>query len=1307
MVLPTDPDDPTSGVRSTAIATQYRRRFLPVRPATHSLARASLPLAQRAPSLRSLRFQGNGTARDDEDHDDADNPNRAIGEWRTRDRVKTVSVLISLCMNIGIAPPDAPKPAHAAKLQAWLDPFSQAPNKALDAIAKALQAQYEVWQPRARYRLSTDPTLEDLKKQCCSLRKGAKEERILFHYNGHGVPRPTPSGELWVFNKGYTQYIPVSIYDLQTWLGAPCIFVYDCSAAGNILLSFNQFAAQRDAEVRQHLESLAAQHQQQQQLAASPPPSTADGAAAAAAPAGSAAPATSAPPSIHGSVAAPSLPQTPPVTFPAFSDCIQLAACGPNETLPWNPDLPADVFTACLTTPIQMALRWFLLQNAHARKHVTADMVARLPGRLNDRRTPLGELNWIFTAVTDTIAWSVLPRDMFRRLFRQDLMVAALFRNYLLAHRVMKAYGCHPMTTPALPADTDMHPMWAAWDMVVDLCIDQLPAMLAAERSGMPFDYVNATFFAEQLTAFEVWLNQGALTTRPPLQLPIVLQVLLSQYHRHRALIILSKFLDLGPWAVGEALQVGIFPYVLKLLQSPAPELKPVLVFIWTRILAVDPGCQQDLMKDNVFTYFLHVLSPTVHMATSQDVSEHRAMCAFVLSTLCHGYPTGQLACLQNSVLPLCLLYLQDHDDLLRQWSCICIAQVCHQNPEAILAAYHEGAHVKIAQSLADTVVEVRAAAVLALGTFLQLSSPQLQALAVEIVKALLPCMADPAAMVRTEVVIALSCFVTHHRPRLEAAVDRLLTARAAEAKAAATAAAAGVGPANARAANGTNARGASRLAALVSVPTADPLEALTSAVLKLLLVASVDPDEHVAMLARGMVDAIVAKSDLFPPSSTLFEQLRKYFARPQIRPAECRLPGSVRDLERRWTFERNRAQFLGSREAYPTVPRGTTWTQAVYISHPDGPVRAFRFHAFEDMLVSASSTHLSAWAVHTDKSDLGSTVTEPTGQAVWRLENNSPAAAITALDLINEDGYSLLGVGTNDGVVRLWRDVVPYRSAYSDFRPPPTVAASWRALPDLIKPKSAGTSSGVVLKWISALSSLAVAGDARTVKVWDLERATCLRDVHTQSAMPVAAVTCDVLRAPHVLVIGNGDGAVRVLDMRAGPTQAVVMTLREHRAWVVGVDVQQGSPWDTDNPGAVGTAGAGGLGLHIVSASAHGDVKCWDLRRGGRSVRSIDAYANASLATLAVHPYVPLAAAGSAAGQVKLLDVALEPAVGEDPVRATITHYDGFLGQRLGKVTATAFHPLVPTLAVGAGGTGAVQGSAGAVVSVYRATGG
>lgn len=63
---------------------------------------------------------------------------------------------------------------------------------------------------------------------------------------------------------------------------------------------------------------------------------------------------------------------------------------------------------------------------------------------------------------------------------------------------------------------------------------------------------------------------------------------MLSQVHRLRALELLSRFLDLGPWAVNLALSVGIFPYMLKLLQSSARELRNLLVFIWAKILAVD-----------------------------------------------------------------------------------------------------------------------------------------------------------------------------------------------------------------------------------------------------------------------------------------------------------------------------------------------------------------------------------------------------------------------------------------------------------------------------------------------------------------------------------------------------------------------------------------------------------------------------------------------------------------------------------------------------------------------------------------------
>lgn len=435
---------------------------------------------------------------------------------------------------------------------ALLDPTSVAPQKALELIGSSLQKQYERWQPKARYKQSLDPTVDDVKKLCISLRRNAKEERVLFHYNGHGVPRPTANGEIWVFNRTYTQYIPLSLYDLQAWMAAPSLYVWDCSNAGVIVNSFNNFAEQ---------------HELEQQTNTQPPPNSNRGAS---------------PPNQSASSTAQA-GSSSSTSFQSYKNCIQLAACAADQILPMNPDLPADLFTSCLTTPIKTALKWFSMRpTSKLVPHVTLEMIENIPGVLNDRRTMLGELNWIFTAITDTIAWNTLPRELFQTLFRQDLLVASLFRNFLLADRIMRSHDCTPVSSPALP-HTFRHPMWAAWDLALDVALSQLPDILSGKKG-----YTNSPFFEEELTAFQVWLEGNPEQANPPEQLPIVLQVLLSQAHRIRALELLEKFLDIGGWAVNLALNVGIFPYVLRLLQSPAVELRPYLVFIWAKILSVD-----------------------------------------------------------------------------------------------------------------------------------------------------------------------------------------------------------------------------------------------------------------------------------------------------------------------------------------------------------------------------------------------------------------------------------------------------------------------------------------------------------------------------------------------------------------------------------------------------------------------------------------------------------------------------------------------------------------------------------------------
>ncbi|KAH3763755.1 regulatory-associated protein of mTOR [Pelomyxa schiedti] len=1134
-------------------------------------------------------------------------------KWNSlKDKSRTVYGILSLCLNIGVDPPDVIKPHPCATLECWIDPAKSKSSKCLDQIMAALKTQYESW-AKIPYQLCPDPITETIRQQCTAHRRNSREERVLFHYNGHGVPQPTNNGEVWVFNKDFSQYIPLSVSSLMSWVGTPSLYVFDCNAAGLVLQWFLNFAEQHRAE--------------------NPSES---------------------------------------------ADFLILAACGAKQLLPMSPNYPADLFTSCLTSPLRMALHWFCKRNAK-RSKVNEDQVDSLPGTHQNKRSPFGELNWIFTTITDTIAWNVLPTELFQKLYRQDLLVSSLFRNFLLAERIMRSLNCTPITHPKLPP-TFQHRLWDSWDMVVESVLAQLPQLIK-DPAAWESCYQNSSFFSEQLTAFELAIEFGFRTKividpsippppiAPPEQLPIVLQVLLNPTHRARALSLLSRFLDLGSFAVSQALSVGIFPYVLRLLQtSVSPDLRDILVFIWAKILAFDPSCQADLLKDSGHKFFLGVLgNPSVP-------SLQRVMSAFILSVIVDSSPNGQLACLQGNILPLLMSLISDPDPLLRRWAALCLGKLWHGCEEAkSLALAKFSASERLAAMTSDHVPEVRAAAVFALGNFFGttvLASESRSNSELSIALAIGSVVTDGSPLVRREAVVSLSRYIAECTHQFLAVASEELSESQ--------------NISNKRKPDGTSTPSEKR------VPQGSPL----SCIWKFITDLEVDPSIAVASQANLIVDRIKQYIDntekskrslsSFPrhqqppvaaspvdkrnlsmktPSADmdLSSQIRvqspfykwccNYFAKPLLHLNEK----DTTSVEARMTEKRkvhNAGIVREASELWNSVgvekDKKKLQSELAILNQITVPAVSLLFHPFLDIIIVAdeqsqistfditsqaqSDSELMLMGFRGGNSVTGSAPSNTAGRPRSCFANMNPIGSrITTMSLVNEQDDDMLIVGSEDGVVRVWKN---YREEK------PVVVSAWRALPKFSQTQSVG----LLFDWLDQ-GLLLAAGVSAVARVWDITKELPVLEIPTESKHAVTAVSCDK-NGGKTYAIGCGDGIVRIF------------TLMEHKSWIANV----GLPCSTQIYTASG-----------ITETVKPEIKIWDLSNTSRPCRSIP---QPDLTTFAYHPRAPLFASGSS-DMVKVFNSR------GDEINQ-IRYHVGFLGQRISQITCLAFHPYKVWLAGG-----------------------
>lgn len=1173
--------------------------------------------------------------------------------WRMKERMKTVSVALVLCLNIEVDPPDILKTKSCARMETWIDPRTT--TKPMEHIAANLQQQYQRWQPKARYKHVIDPTRDDVKKLCTSLRRNAKDDRILVHYNGHGVPRPTANSEIWVFNKNYSQYIPLPLHELHSWTGAPSIYLFDCSSAGQALTYFRL--------IDQHSQH---SHQRQRHSSGS---------------VGYVSPASTSSTSQHQSAKSP--PSSASASTSSEAQCIVLAACGSCEVLPQRPSLPADLFTCCLITPVKIALRWFVLSPGRRLvSDVTLSDLDLIPGQLTDRRTMLGELNWIFTSITDTIAWNTLPRGVFQRLFRQDLLVASLFRNFLLAERIMKANDCNPVTLPPLP-NTHQHGMWSTWDLAVDACLIQLKSVLKT-HTPRPANFTHSLFFEEQLSAFQVWLQFGVDVDKPPEQLPVVLQVLLSQAHRVRALDLLSRFLDLGPWAVNQALSVGIFPYVLKLLQAPARELRPLLVIIWAKIMTLDPSCQVDLVRDCGHRYFLDVL--TDHLMPT----EHRTMAAFVLATMVRDYRPGQSIALKSSLTLHCVEQMDTPDASLRCWLAITLGHLWSENVGARWAGVRDLAHEKLFTLLSDRVPEVRSAAVFALGTFMNSVQERTEHSDsvdhIAVMSLLKYSSTDASPMIRRELVVALGVFVRQFE-------RKFVTLSSQESLQSCAVPTPGGGSAvdDSRSSPGKHlsSSSSSSLSVTGSSPanSASPVPRQRHGVVahvslsfgsvywrvwRCLNQMTSDPDNVVTALATHLVQnirnkvsgkdglrmqqasaglAVSGQTSHSSPDSTLHTErqlahgsgfvdwMESVYALPlNLFSSATSAASSDSDLNyyKQCRFSENnriRCEAAGQIGRLPaSSPRCLLMSRRL-----SQPCTQLLFSPYSRRLLVANKKTFSVWDY-------------TTGAQVSHYVNHVRSAEgtrITCLQLINSHLRPLLAVASSDGIVRVWCDYALDMETYSDDPKPscspsstltsPTPTAptgssssisssssndscrmltSWQ-VSEMSERSSASATGQLQISWRQCNGQLVTGAQGGQLAVWDVEKEMRLRQLSAGVDSTVTSLsTTDHM--PYLVVSGHASGSVAAFDTRVADRQARVTVWYEHCSFIVDSRIRHSS----------GTAS-------ILTGDQRGLVKTWDVRKAS-SVATFSTNVQDALC-MSFHPTANLMACGSVNRNVTL----------------------------------------------------------------------
>ncbi|KAK4689091.1 regulatory associated protein of mTOR, partial [Tremellales sp. Uapishka_1] len=478
------------------------------------------------------------------------------------------------------------------------------------------------------------------------------------------------------------------LFDILTWAGASSCYVWDCQHAGR----FIRAATSETEEIDNQLRGAAAQD--------------------------------------------PSVAELHPAVYTQRQ--IHFAACGPHQVVPRVPGLPDDLFTACLITPLRMALLYHNLQTFPLTTSDSENYAPKSAGymaMLWDNMSPklIDRLGSELFSIVHTIAWQALDGPEYQKLFGQSGdVVSRLAGGFLLSQRVMATYRTTPESLPAIPSSTS-HALWTTWDLILDNLFQQLPESFNPNHVDTSWeeDIKLVSFMSDQLESI-LTSDQNLLqfassspgSSAGLARLPIICQAAQTEVFREKACTALDACLkneDIK--GITHAVQGGALDVAAHLLALNDPKISSQMISIWASLIrresCVATLAERGLTAERLTSvpcvrFFLDNLE--IHLDQGERGINTVIQTTAILSTIANFVAGRQAPRFVAGTLEMASGMLKRQENLVQQWGAILAAEVVG----SITGSYSEEellkrVEVQLFGQLDSDIVETRATAVYAL----------------------------------------------------------------------------------------------------------------------------------------------------------------------------------------------------------------------------------------------------------------------------------------------------------------------------------------------------------------------------------------------------------------------------------------------------------------------------------------------------------------------------------------------------------------------------------------------------------------